>query len=352
MSGTSLDGLDMAYCEFSLKDGQWQFAIKAADTKKYDKVWETQLSQITKVSGESLVITDLKLGTWMGEAVKAFMVEHQLQPDFISSHGHTVFHQPEIGLTYQIGNGFALQAASGKPVISNFRNFDLAIGGQGAPLVPAGDQLLFANYDFCLNLGGIANVSTQLQDKRIAFDICPANMPLNHFAQKAGYYYDPEGSMAASGNIHQATLEKLNSRKYYKKAYPKSLGYEWVAKYVINTLEAARLSPEDALATSVHHTARQVADSLLHLLKEKNTTKANVLVTGGGAFNQYLMQCMQDYTQGSIAFTIPDAQLVGYKEALVFALLGVLRLRHEPNCLSSVTGAAYDHSAGVVYGDI
>lgn len=352
MSGTSLDGLDMAYCEFNTENSQWQFSIKAAETKSYDQVWKSQLARITKMSGEALVITDLKLGQWMGEAVKAFIERHQLAPDFIASHGHTVFHQPEIGLTYQIGNGFALQAACGKPVIGNFRNFDLVIGGQGAPLVPIGDQLLFGDYNFCLNLGGIANLSTDMQGKRIAYDISPANMPLNYFAQKLDKDYDPEGSIAAGSKVDKALLDQFNALDYYHAPFPKSLGYEWVYKHIIQPIKTAGISAEDALATCVHHAAQQIAANLLLLLEKKGESQAKVLVTGGGAFNLYFLSCMKQYGKGKLNFVIPDAQLIGYKEALVFALLGVLRARHEVNCLSSVTGAAYDHSAGVIYGQL
>lgn len=352
MSGTSLDGLDMAYCEFTKEDNQWEFNIKAAETKAYDEEWKLQLARITEVNGEALMISDLKLGDWMGQAVKSFIEKHQLEPDFIASHGHTVFHQPEIGLTYQMGNGFALQAASGKPVISNFRNFDLAIGGQGAPLVPIGDQLLFPHYDFCLNLGGIANLSTELKGKRIAYDISPANMPLNYFAQKLGKDYDPEGSIAAGGKVNETLLQQLNRLDYYHAPFPKSLGYEWVFQYVIKPIESSGITKEDALATCVHHSAQQIAANLLLLLEQKSKGTATILVTGGGAFNQYFLSCMEEYGKGKLDFIIPDAQLIGYKEALVFALLGVLRARNEVNCLSSVTGAAHDHSAGVIYGQL
>lgn len=351
MSGTSLDGLDMAYCEFSLKNGQWQFQIPVAETAPYDEVWAKLLTRITEVNGEELIKADLKLGQWMGEAVRAFIEKNHLNPDFISSHGHTVFHQPETGLTYQIGNGFALQAACEKPVVSNFRNFDLVIGGQGAPLVPVGDQLLFSNYDFCLNLGGIANVSTDFQGKRIAYDIGPANMALNHFARKLGHTYDPEGSIAAGGKVNKALLDHLNQQEYYRMPFPKSLGYEWVLKHIIQPTEAAGLSAEDALATCTHHSARQIAANLLMLSEKRGgEQQATTLVTGGGAFNKYFISCMEQYSQEKIAFSIPDGQLVAYKEALVFALLGALRVRNEVNCLSSVTGSAYDHSAGVIYG--
>ena len=352
MSGTSLDGLDLAYCEFTYQHDQWQFLLPVADTLTYDTAWHRMLSTLTEAGGEALVLADQQLGHWMGEAARTFAEKHQLQPHFIASHGHTVFHQPERGITCQIGNGFALQAASGFPVVANFRNYDVASGGQGAPLVPMGDRLLFGDYDFCLNLGGIANVSTERRGQRIAYDIGPANMVSNYLMQLEGQAYDEGGRRAAQGQINQSLLEQFDQLPYYTAAAPKSLGYEWVSQQLIHPLEQSSLSTADRLATITHHATRQIARSIARLLGEKGQTRARVLVTGGGAFNDFFMQCLQRYSGQAIEYEIPDATLVSFKEALVFGLLGVLRVRGEVNCLRSVTGAAGDHSAGVVYGDI
>jgi anhydro-N-acetylmuramic acid kinase len=352
MSGTSLDGLDMAYCELNHTRGGWQFAILAAETKPYDPDWRHTLTHITEASGEDLMLTDLRLGTWMGQAVREFVAKHRLDPQFIAAHGHTVFHQPERGLTYQMGNGFALQAASRLPVVANFRNYDVAIGGQGAPLVPVGDRLLFGDYDACVNLGGIANVSAELHGKRVAYDIGPANMVSDYLMRQAGQSYDDNGQLAASGTVHPALLQQFDALAYYAAPFPKSLGYEWVRDHLIRPLESSSLTTADKLATVTHHATAQVARSLRQLIKEKGQAAARVLVTGGGAFNGYFMQCLRHYSGKTVQYVIPDAQLVSFKEALVFALLGVLRVRGEVNCLSSVTGAAHDHSAGVVYGEI
>ena len=352
MSGTSLDGLDMAYCEFIHENEQWQFTIPMAETQPYEEAWREKLSCITEANGEDVVLADQQLGTWMGKAVKTFIEKHQLQPHFIAAHGHTVFHQPERGLTYQIGNGFALQAACQRPVIMNFRNYDVAIGGQGAPLVPVGDRLLFGDYDFCLNLGGIANVSTELHGQRIAYDIGPANMVSNYFMQKEGKDFDENGQVAATGTVAQALADQFDGLDYYSASFPKSLGYEWVWQHLIQPLAQSSLSTLDKLATITHHATRQIAHSVRELMNEKGQTAARVLVTGGGAFNGYFMQCLRQYSSEAISYIVPEPQLVSFKEALVFALLGVLRVRNEVNCLKSVTGAAHDHSAGVVYGDI
>ena len=350
MSGTSLDGLDMAYCELTKSQDQWQFVIPVAETRPYDEAWQHTLSHITETSGEDLILADQQLGIWMGQAVKAFIDAHKLNPQLVAAHGHTVFHQPERGLTYQMGNGFALQAACQRPVVMNFRNYDVAIGGQGAPLVPMGDRLLFGDYDACLNLGGIANVSTERHGQRVAYDIGVANMVSNYFVQQMGQDYDDKGQRAASGSVDQSLVSQFNGLDYYAAPFPKSLGYEWVRDHLIRPLESSSLTTADKLATIAHHATEQVARSLRQLMKEKQQTTARMLVTGGGVFNDYFMQCLRQHSGEAIKYVIPDVQLVSFKEALVFALLGVLRVRGEVNCLSSVTGAAHDHSAGVVYG--
>ncbi|MEM8970207.1 MAG: anhydro-N-acetylmuramic acid kinase [Bacteroidota bacterium] len=351
MSGTSLDGLDMAYCEFSLEDGQWQFIIPVAETQPYNEVWQQKLGEITEVSGEELIFTDRDLGVWMGEAVKEFINKYQLKPDFIASHGHTVFHQPEKGITYQMGNSFAIQAISEQTVIGQFRNYDVAIGGQGAPLVPIGDQLLFSDYDACLNLGGIANLSTQWQGKRIAYDIGTANMVMNYFAQQLGQSYDVGGQIAQQGEPNQSLLASLNQLPYYRQPFPKSLGYEWVHQEIIQPLEQENLSIADAITTALHHAAYQVAKDVNTFADEKTGT-FRVLVTGGGAFNVYFMDTIRKNCSETVELVVPDKKTVAFKEALVFAFLGVLRVRNEINCLQSVTGAQYDHSAGVIFGNL
>jgi anhydro-N-acetylmuramic acid kinase len=351
MSGTSLDGLDLAYCRFEhTEEDSWRFEIIAADTRPYDEAWQQRLSRTTEMSGEELVSTSQELGTWMGESVRAFMDRNQLDPGYIASHGHTVFHQPENGFTHQIGSAFTLHTACGKPVISNFRDMDLALGGQGAPLVPVGDRLLFSRYAACLNIGGISNVSAEVGGARIAYDIGPANMALNHFAAKLGHTFDAGGEIARQGKLQRHILEEFDTLPYYRAAYPKSLGYEWVLAHIIRPLEAAGIAAEDALATLTHHAARLIADNIGELLSKAQDEQATVLVSGGGAYNEYLIECIREYSQGAFQLVIPNELIVSYKEALVFAFLGVLKLRNEPNCLRSVTGASHDHSAGVIYG--
>ncbi len=352
MSGTSLDGLDMAYCELSHDTIGWHYTLPVAKTQPYGDEWRDTLSSITEASGEALMLADRQLGTWMGEAVRHFVTEHQLEPQFVAAHGHTVFHQPERQLTYQMGNGFALQAACQLPVVANFRDYDLAIGGQGAPLVPVGDRLLFGDYDFCLNLGGIANLSTELSGQRIAYDIGPANMVSNYLMQQEGHSYDTGGQRAAQGAADQSLVDRFNRLDYYAAPFPKSLGYEWVLQHLIDPLIQSNLSTADRLATITQHATQQVARSLQQLVGQKQLTPARVLVTGGGVFNDFFMQTLRRHCGDAIALTVPDPTLASFKEALVFALLGALRVRGETNCWRSVTGADHDHSAGVIYGTI
>ena len=261
--------------------------------------------------------------------------------DAICSHGHTALHQPNEGLTYQIGNLPLLSKLLKRKVVCDFRVQDVEFGGQGAPLVPIGDQILFSDYDFCLNLGGFANISSEVQKSRIAYDICPVNSVLNYYVRQLGFDYDSEGNIASQGSIHQELLDQLNALDFYFQPFPKSLGIEWVNRIVIPLIDSYKLNTEAILRTFVEHIAVQITNELN--VKEN----ATVLVTGGGVFNQYLMDriCVQNKSK----IVIPEKELVDYKEALIFGLLGVLKLRGEANCLRSVTGASRDHSTGKIF---
>lgn len=342
MSGTSLDGLDMAYCTFELTNGQWQYRCSAANTIPYPNVLLEKLKIATSMSGEALMLLDVELGQWYGECVLDFIKEHSLNADFIASHGHTIFHQPKRKFTLQIGSGAQLKAITGLPVVNNFRAMDVALGGQGAPLVPIGDRLLFSEYSMCLNLGGITNISFIEDSKSVAFDIAPCNMVLNHLANKAGYNYDDDGKLAQQGEVNKELLKALNQWKYYEKSHPKSLGYEDVRDHIFPVIDKEEYPIEDALATFCEHLAQQIASS---------TTghKGKLLATGGGAFNSYLIDRIRHYLPDVVDLIIPENNLISYKEAIVFGFLGVLRMRNEVNCLSSVTGAISDSSSGVIY---
>jgi len=342
MSGTSLDGLDIALCKFELKEKRWSYKIEKAVTVSYNSKWKNKLANAHKRSAEKLAELDAEFGKFIGQQVAAFLKKNKINKvDLVSSHGHTVFHQPEKGFTIQIGSGAAIAVTCGITTVCDFRSGDVALGGQGAPLVPVGDKLLFSGYDACLNLGGIANISLERNKKRIAFDICPVNIVLNHLAAKKGLPYDKNGKLAARGQVNWNLLKKLNLLSYYNNYKSKSLGRESIEKYFISRINKERITTNDKLATASEHAALQIARVINHF-KVKN-----VLITGGGAYNTDLLIRVADYSD--CALLIPDDKTIQFKEALIFAFLGLLRARGEVNCLKEVTGAKRDSCGGAVH---
>lgn len=357
MSGTSLDGLDIAYCEFEKNKKlvvsgvePWKYKIIFAETIKYHKEWKRKLSSTpdsyrdTKSKKEILKL-DVEFGKFIGKNVNLFIRKNKIKPDFISSHGHTVFHQPEKKFTLQIGNGKTISSICKLPVVCDFRSGDVALGGQGAPLVPIADKLLFSEYDFCLNLGGIANISfDNKKNHRIAFDICPVNIVLNELANKLGKEFDKGGKIASKGKINSELLSKLNSLSFYKINPPKSLGREWIEKYFFPVLNNFNIPVEDKMKTVAVHIANQIASVVNPQLPTPNS---QLLITGGGAYNSHLITCISAYTKSKIV--LPDDKTIQFKEAMAFAFLGVLRMRNEINILKSVTGAKRDSSGGKIF---
>jgi anhydro-N-acetylmuramic acid kinase len=345
MSGTSLDGVDIACCIFTKKDSHWRFQIEKALTVPYTKAWRTKLSTAHTLPAESLLKLHAEYGLYLGNLCKKFKLLYGLKKvDFIASHGHTVFHQPKNKFTFQLGDGNALHMASALPVIYDFRSLDVAAGGQGAPLVPIGDQLLFPQYDVCLNLGGIANLSRQVKGKRIAYDICFANMGLNYLAGKAGKEYDHNGAIASDGELNQPMMKALS--KGYDRIHAKrpSLGREYFEKHVKPLLDQESIP----LANRLHTFTESIATEIATVLKEERTV--SVLCTGGGALNSYLVYRVLHHCGDSVDLVLPDAEIISFKEAIVFAFLGVKRLRGEINCLKSVTHASHDTIGGVLVG--
>lgn len=341
MSGTSLDGIDLAYISF-VKNNRWSFIIHEAETIPYTTNWISQLKSLTTHSIEALKILDDSYATLLSETITNFIQKYRiLDLDAVCSHGHTALHQPENGLTYQIGNLPKLASQLNQKVVCDFRVEDVALGGQGAPLVPIGDELLFSEYDFCLNLGGFANISTKINNERIAYDICPVNIVLNHYVNKLGFNFDNKGEIASEGKISEALLDRLNSLPFYKKSFPKSLGLEWVTSEIIPLIDSYALSIKDILRTFVEHVATQIVYEI------NSQSNRSVLVTGGGAYNDYLMNSIREKSKSKII--IPDKRTIEFKEALIFGFLGVLKLRNEINCLRSVTGATKNHSSGKIY---
>ena len=343
MSGTSLDGLDIAFCEFRIEENDITFKIINATTYHYsDK--EKQNLNLMNSSAQDLSLADFRFGRFCGEKVAEFLSIHNLRADFVASHGHTVFHQPENGFTTQIGNGAAISAACGLPVVSDFRSMDVCFGGQGAPLVPVGDLLLFKNYKYCLNLGGIANISIkQANGGILAFDICPANLVLNKLAEEKGLSFDDGGLIARSGQVNEKLLEELNGFEYYSKISPKSLGKEWVDLVFNPTLNKYEETAENKLATVCEHISIQIAKNVQF--------NGEMLVTGGGALNLFLIEKIKEKIQIDCKVVIPDIELIGFKEALIFAFLGYLRIKNQPNALKSVTGASVSSIGGAIFGN-
>lgn len=351
MSGTSLDGLDIAVCRFEQKHNCWIYKTLAADTIDYSEDFKIKLNQAMRLTGEELIALDRQFGTFQGNEVAAFLKKKNLSADLVSAHGHTIFHNPSKGYTLQIGNGANLYAACHLPVVTDLRSVDVAFGGQGAPLVPLGDELLFSEYTGCLNLGGIANVSFQYNEKNIAYDICAINIVLNTLALKAGKSYDDGGSIARSGSLIPELLEQLEKLPYYKLDFPKSLGREWVDEVVFPLIHAFGAHEiKDLLHTYVIHCAKQIGTALSAISVKNKQSK--VLITGGGAFNSFFLEQLRQYTSLTIELVIPDKETVQYKEAIIFGLLGLLRILNLPNAKSTVTGASKDSIGGAVYGSI
>lgn len=346
MSGTSLDGLDLAACRLHLhRDGKWTYEILASASISYDNDLRGKLSAAMELPAVALLKLHHEYGRWLGEQALDFLREHALEIDYIASHGHTVHHRPEEGFTFQIGEGQEIAVITQLPVIYDFRSADVALGGQGAPLVPIGDRLLFGNYDACLNLGGISNISFEQDGKRLAYDIGLANMPLNYLSRKNGKQYDNGGALARSGVLDSELLKALNDLEFYSREIPRSTGAEWFTASVVPLLEHSKAAVPDLLHTTTMHVVEQLKISLV---KHAGNKFWKVLLTGGGAKNDFLVGELKKQLPPHIQLEIPDNELLEQKEALLFALLGALRVEGQVNVLASVTGASQNSCSGVL----
>lgn len=346
MSGTSTDGLDMALCRFTPNGPEgYHFSFLKTDFFPYSEEEKERLQDNYHASGHAMTQNDVWFGKLIGRKVNEFLQDAPEKPLAIASHGHTVFHNPQEGYSHQIGNGAWIYALTGLPVVNSFRILDIARGGQGAPLVPIGDQLLFGQYSACLNLGGFANISFENpQGQRVAGDVCFSNLVLNYLSSKLGYAYDEDGQNARQGKYLQDVALDLDQEPYFRKPFPKSLGREWLEENIWPLLDNPEHRVIDLLHTATVFLATKIAESL-----PQGASK--VLVTGGGAQNQFLVQQLRKKSPKSVEFQVPDEQLLKYKEALIFAFLGYLRLGGEGNTLATVTGASQDSSSGVFWGE-
>jgi anhydro-N-acetylmuramic acid kinase len=349
MSGSSLDGLDIAYVEFEVSGGSWKFELKATECVQYSDQWKERLQKATQLSAFDYLQLHTDYGHYMGQKVNDFISANSLEykVQLIGSHGHTTFHSPATRMTHQLGDGAAIAAETGINVVSDLRNMDIALGGEGAPIVPIGEKLLLGNYDLFLNLGGIANISVN-GPKYLAFDVCPANRVLNLLAEKKGVSFDEGGSMAEKGMVNHELLRKLNDIDYYAMPYPKSLDNSFGTDIVFPLIEAFEISVDDALATYCEHIALQVKQAIISVIDPEGEKKPSLLVTGGGAFNNFLVKRLQFHIP-DIDWIIADEQLASYKEALIMAFIAVLRWREEKNVYHTVTGALRDSIGGSVW---
>ena len=339
MSGTSLDGLDICYVRFLLRNERWVYEILQTTTISYPQELKERISTAHLMDAFHFARLHSDYGLYLGVQVRQFIEAHQITPDLVASHGHSIFHQPCHRFTCQIGSGAGIAAESGIDTLCDFRTTDVAHYGQGAPLVPIGDRHLFGDYDYCLNLGGFSNISFEQDGSRIAYDISPVNYVLNHYARFEGKEFDYDGQMARNGTTHKDLLLALNRLDYYTLTGPKSLAREWVECEVFPLIDQYGLDTNDILSTFCEHVSIQIS---------QNIKGGKVLVTGGGALNKYLMERMFT-TSPQCSYYIPDKQTIHFKEALIFAFLATLYLCDTPNCLCSVTGAKYNCIGGALY---
>ena len=342
MSGTSLDGVDLAHIYFEIKNDKWTYEIVECETISYANEMILKLKNGIHYRETELSELNIEYTNLLGNIISEFITKNNISNlDAVCSHGHTILHQPENGFTLQIGNLTEIAKITNQKVVCNFRVQDVLFGGQGAPLVPIGDKILFSEFDYCLNLGGFSNISFEENNERIAFDISPVNTVLNFYANTFGLEYDDKGKISATGNLNSELFDELNQLEFYKKTFPKSLGFEFVQEIILPILENYPISAEDKMRTFTEHIAFQIGK----IIQDKT---GKLLITGGGVYNDFLIGRIKNHLPKT-EIIIPNEKTIQYKEALIFALLGVLKLRNEINVLASVTGAKQNHSSGEVF---
>jgi anhydro-N-acetylmuramic acid kinase len=348
MSGTSLDGLDIVAATFRFDDSEWRYEIVASQSMAYDMDMKRTLREAHELSLEDGIQLHSRYGKYLAGQVNEFMERHNLQGliDCIGSHGHTVLHDPGHGYTFQLGDGAAISALTNLPVVSDFRSGDVALAGQGAPIVPMGEQHLFPGYRIFLNIGGIVNVSFHQRDRIIAYDICPGNTPLNLLALLMGSDYDEEGRLAREGKPDEDLLSRLEGFSFYRRDLPRSLHTYQIVNEFMPVLDLSPGTVNDKLRTVTEHIAGQVAGHI-RMNAGDGLAGSPVLLTGGGALNSFLVERIRALADREIS--VPKTGVVEYKEALIMAFLALMRMLGQPNCSASVTGASRDNSGGAWY---
>ncbi len=350
MSGSSLDGLDIAFVQLQENGGKWSYEILQADCYEYDNDWINKLKNAVGLNALDYQLLHIEYGHYLGNQVNLFIEKNNIdhQVNLISSHGHTTFHLPKKLMTAQLGEGAAIATETHLPVVTDLRSLDVAFGGQGAPIVPIGEKLLLGDYTYFLNLGGIANISIHTGDNVIAFDICAANRVLNMLAEEKNLQFDEDGKIASTGNVNNELLQKLNDLEYYKCPHPKSLANDFGVETVFPIIKQSSLSIEDAMRTYVEHIAVQIKNAIVSC--QSSVVSEQLLITGGGTFNSFLIKRLQEIlNEINIEVIIPKENLIKYKEALIMALMGTLRWREEYNVLASVTGAKRNTIGGALW---
>lgn len=346
MSGTSMDGIDIVACAFSKSSAGWKYEVLASDFIPYNAYWKNKLQSANSLTGFELIHLHKNYGVFCGQHLDRFQLNHHLKIEVAGSHGHTIFHNPDKLVSFQLGDGAAIYALSNIPTVSDFRAVDVCLAGEGAPLVPIGDELLFSEYDFCLNLGGIANVSlNNKENKRIAWDIAGCNLLLNTIVAELGLSYDEGGKIAATGTVNPELVNKLNQQEYYKLAAPKSLDKDRMLADFLPVIALFPISTPDKLACVSNHIAEQISLSIQPFIKSSNQ---KILITGGGAWNDFLIQEIKKNL--AIQVIVPDEKTINFKEAIIFAFLAVLRVLNIENSLKTVTGANKDSLGGSLFG--
>ncbi len=352
MSGSSLDGLDIAHCQFTFdgrpQKGQIRWQILDAETIAYPPEWQARLRKTTTMSPVELLETDADLGRWMGNQVRTFVAQRKLKIDLVASHGHTVFHFPEKGFSLQIGQGNHLAEKCGLPVIFDFRTADIAAGGQGAPLAPVVDEWLLTDYDFFLNLGGIANIACHTRDGFVGYDIIGTNQILDALAGKLNLAYDSGGQLARKGSLNPTLYNQLQKLDFLQQEPPKSLDNQWVRDNMTGPTLAFDDTIPNKMATIVELAAFEIAKEINRLIPYAKHPNHQLLITGGGAHNTYLIERIKHFAPSNLEIIIPTPQLINYKESLLIALLALLRQYGSPNSSPLVTGAGRNTVGGVL----
>ncbi len=337
MSGTSLDGLDIAKARFDIdENGDWNGELLEFECFDYPEELWGGLRGSMEMSALELKYLEKN---W-SEFAASKVCEMKLEADLLCSHGHTVFHKPEDGITVQIGSGAILAARTGIPTICDLRSLDVAYGGTGAPLIPMVDRHLFSEYNACVNLGGFSNISISTDEETIAWDMGPCNNLLNLLAREVGKDFDEDGTMAREGLISESLLKELLALEYHDLRPPKSIGMEWFYNSLVPIIaNNTGFSLENIMCTCVEYIAHTIT---------KDLPDGKVLFTGGGARNIFLIERLNKLVDKS-EIHIANEPMIDAKEAYGFAFLGLQRWLLMDNVLDSVTGASRPTSSGAIW---